>query len=249
MLSKIVENIISVQNFHAWIKNSFRIFIIMIKLIARYIVDWIKYNCFNGAYENRQYSFASPRSQNFSLPLSIIYYITKTPTRPEGYMKLIQTCKYFTSKQHIVPIGYIECMEFGGTDYDPYEEDIPTLGKIYIRNDRSSYRYPKSYGFYCPDLKKLQNLETVEYKIWLHGELLCLRSGNFRFLNQKIYRCDCKILNFSLSVSVKYDEFMFLIASGSVQELTLECPIKRKAGTLLLLEEIFEMVPNIIKLW
>ena len=235
----------NVQGFYAWINSNLGIFITMIKLIARHIFDWI----FNGSSANRQYSFESPRLQNFSLPSTIIYYITKTPTRPRGYMKLIQTCKYFTSKQHIVPIGCVRLEEV--IHYIEIRRTMEGFGV-----NQENYGFFRSEGLFEKSvsprlyLPSPVPLKSIQYKIWLCGDLVVNSHHVIRSLLPKIFRCECRrlVLSYLYPDCLDYDDFMFLMASGSIQELTVGCPVKRKDGTLLLLEDIFEMAPNITEL-
>ena len=61
----------------------------------------------------RNCDFKTVNSQKFSIPSTIIYYISNNPSSPNGYQKLTQTCKYFYAKN---PIIVVYDIRFLGSD-------------------------------------------------------------------------------------------------------------------------------------
>ena len=55
----------------------------------------------------RKCDFEKLYSQSFSIPSSIIYYITKNPVSPSTYEKLIRSCKHFFAKNPIIVVDGI----------------------------------------------------------------------------------------------------------------------------------------------
>uniref|UniRef100_A0AC34F5Z8 Uncharacterized protein n=1 Tax=Panagrolaimus sp. ES5 TaxID=591445 RepID=A0AC34F5Z8_9BILA len=108
------------------------------------------------------------RLQNFSLPDSFIYYITKNPSTSKIYQKLIQSCKYFFFKN---PIIIIHCLEFDA------END---QWNICVGCDSMKRKLIH---------KKIDVLNVIPSKIWLTGCLLiCPKSSNNSNIASKIFQ-------------------------------------------------------------
>uniref|UniRef100_A0AC34FPF5 Uncharacterized protein n=1 Tax=Panagrolaimus sp. ES5 TaxID=591445 RepID=A0AC34FPF5_9BILA len=89
---------------------------------------------------NAIYTFMNPRRQSFSLPYPIMKYITMSPTSYKAWRKLITTCKYFYSRNLVIPIRSCE-------NYTDYEWSVS----------------------WTPGKYKLIDLRKINFKLWLHG--------------------------------------------------------------------------------
>ena len=58
-------------------------------------------------HPNRIYSFDTPRIQTFSIPDKLAHYIATHPSKPQTWMKLIQTCKYFFTINPLVALDQL----------------------------------------------------------------------------------------------------------------------------------------------
>uniref|UniRef100_A0A914RCS6 Uncharacterized protein n=1 Tax=Panagrolaimus davidi TaxID=227884 RepID=A0A914RCS6_9BILA len=58
--------------------------------------------------------YSSCQLQNFSLSDCIIFYVSKNPSTPEFYQKLIQSCKHFFIKNPIIVIDFLDFVCING---------------------------------------------------------------------------------------------------------------------------------------
>ena len=186
---------------------------------------------FNGASRGRQLrirldSASSPGRQKFSLPESIIFYIRKNPTSHRVWKNLIQTCKYFYSKNPIVVASHI-C------------PGVVTSWKACLDSSWNN----------------IQNSGRISYKLWMAGSLTAFLQESddaeralrcvprISKLLPRIYRCDLKHLNLE-NDSLSYKEFCFLTSSKMVETLKLRyMVIKHDNGSMVEFDDIFIRTP------
>uniref|UniRef100_A0A914QBV6 Uncharacterized protein n=1 Tax=Panagrolaimus davidi TaxID=227884 RepID=A0A914QBV6_9BILA len=158
--------------------------------------------------------------QNWLLPDNIIYYISKNPTSPKVYQKLVQICKFFFEKNPIIIIPYL------------YRWENST--KWYIsQNGRNR-------------LIEI-DLNTISTKIWITQEILinkhienCIATivqKNFRFeiLHLRVFDND-----------IIFDDLKVLASSAKRVSLHRNS-IKYKNGTTVMFDKILELFPSNIK--
>uniref|UniRef100_A0A914PA28 Uncharacterized protein n=1 Tax=Panagrolaimus davidi TaxID=227884 RepID=A0A914PA28_9BILA len=134
---------------------------------------------------------ASCSRQSFSLPESMIYYISRNPLSPKVYQKLVRTCKYFFIKNSIL---IFHCL---------YLEDgnwkTCSIKKCYGRPETCKYR-----KIDC-DLRKVQG------KIWIHCRLHISSSESniASSIISKIYNADVKKLHLD-GQNITFNDLLFL---------------------------------------
>uniref|UniRef100_A0A914P5E5 Uncharacterized protein n=1 Tax=Panagrolaimus davidi TaxID=227884 RepID=A0A914P5E5_9BILA len=107
---------------------------------------------------------ATYQRQNFSMPDSVIFYITKNPKTAELYLKMVKTCKHFFIKNEIIVVPHL----FAGD------------GKLKVMG--TSF-----------DLKKYNCKYWITNKIHASGRDRVNRN-TFSPIIQKFYQCDVKDL-------------------------------------------------------
>ena len=113
-----------------------------------------------------------PKLQKFSLPIPILHYAS---SQCRGYTKLIQTCKYFFEKHHILVLAHLTAT----TMYDDLRED-------YRDNE------------WCFDGHQLLNNDIryslVNKKLWITNSFTLKYDNLISSLRNYIYRYDVKKL-------------------------------------------------------
>jgi hypothetical protein len=107
------------------------------------------------------------RPQNWSLPDSLIYYITKTPSNAKGWQKLIQRCKYFFSKN---PIIVADCLDFSQgcvASTGRHEKRIPSNNvsyKLWIAEKLRIYEAnPNCVSSFIPQIYRCDAKKLILY--------------------------------------------------------------------------------------
>uniref|UniRef100_A0AC34F4T9 DUF38 domain-containing protein n=1 Tax=Panagrolaimus sp. ES5 TaxID=591445 RepID=A0AC34F4T9_9BILA len=159
------------------------------------------------------------RDQNWSLPLSIIYYMAMNPKNVEVYEKLIHSCKYFFVKNPIL-IG-------DRFDYD-----------LYARDKWSHFVYKDNY---CTEFS------SVTSKFWITDEFFNYpfeSSPNMvsSFL-PKCYRVDVKRLKL-FHQNISFNDFLFL-ASNCGDIVFFHTVVKNEDGTIVPLEKLIKLLPRV----
>uniref|UniRef100_A0A914PTM6 Uncharacterized protein n=1 Tax=Panagrolaimus davidi TaxID=227884 RepID=A0A914PTM6_9BILA len=62
-------------------------------------------------FPNRAQFYSSCQLQNFSMPDSIIFYISKNPSTSKSYQKMIQSCRIFFIKNPIIIVPVVRFIE------------------------------------------------------------------------------------------------------------------------------------------
>uniref|UniRef100_A0A914YEP9 DUF38 domain-containing protein n=1 Tax=Panagrolaimus superbus TaxID=310955 RepID=A0A914YEP9_9BILA len=168
-------------------------------------------------------SVAPSVKQDFSLPASIIYYMTKNPSTSKLYSKMIQSCKYFFEKNSILVVYR---MHNGTHICSNSDEECQ-------ENDEKC----------CINL----DLSKIKSKIWLTNELHILSDSSnlLSLLRSKIYRSDITFLTI-YEQRILFDDFKFFASSVTEVELRM-VKIVHKNGSYVLLENILGAFPKIEK--
>uniref|UniRef100_A0AC34G194 Uncharacterized protein n=1 Tax=Panagrolaimus sp. ES5 TaxID=591445 RepID=A0AC34G194_9BILA len=161
--------------------------------------------------------------QNFPFPDTVIYYVSMNPSSPKAYNKMIQSCKFFFETNPIL-FGY----------------DAVKICSKYLKN---IFHNP---NFSCLDIdmKKCISKFWLIHKLYIDGDENEI--PNFTsLLCSKLYRCDLKILELS-DQNILFDDFKLLVSS--VKTISLyNVKTLYKDGKVVMLEAIFESIPNIDK--
>ena len=166
----------------------------------------------------RIWDFEKPMPQQFSLPAFIVYYMSKNPTTPEVYEKLIRTCKYFYSKNPIIVAEFIK------------------ISKDYFRI-RVTY-VSKTYPI-------ISNLNQISCKFWITGEVSVDGSLSFAIdiLREKMFKLT-KLSFWDMHVPI--DTVSSIKVVKLMKELKLVGSVPEFAdGTLMPCEKVFESFPNL----
>lgn len=163
--------------------------------------------------------------QDWSLPDSIVYYITQNPSSAEFYFNLISTCKYFFTKNAILLCPGL------GFDGKIYEEKSKALEELTACNDLES-----------------------PAKIWIVGcdfgvfpsKTSNLTNGVSSFI-ENIYRCEAERLYFVNQI-ISHDELFFLTSSVYAIHFD-QVTVKDKDGSILPLEKIVEAIPKLKEIY
>ena len=136
--------------------------------------------------------FETTKPQNFSLPEPIINIILKSKENPLIYEKLIQTCKYFFTKNPVLVINYLY---------------IHTCeNKLSVQ----THRHQRDVEFYGTG--KLWCCEILGI-----SETCSTRLSPFI---SRIYKCDLESLCLS-KLSIAYNDYLKLLGDGSLSKLYL----------------------------
>ena len=165
------------------------------------------------------------QNQRFSLPEIIVHYLAKNPTSSKVWKKLIQTCKYFYSKNSVVVVNYVYVYETRGISNNSWNVSSDMLG-------------PR-YNFV---------LQNCSFKFWITNTLTAnVRNtpGRISSLIPRVYRFDLKTLRLS-NVSITFDEFKCVTASNTLIGLYFESVVMKHAdGSLVDLVQILERIPRV----
>ena len=167
---------------------------------------------------------STPRqNQRFKLPEIIVHYLAKNPTSSKLWKKLIQTCKYFYSKNPVVVVG--DVCETGDLAINFWD----------VSSDVSGRRINL-------------DLQNCSFKFWITYSLSAkIRDTPDRIssLIQRVYRFDLETLNL-WDVSITLDEFQCLISSNTLIKLKfVNVIMKHSDGSLVDLVQILERIPRI----
>lgn len=129
--------------------------------------------------------------QEWSIPSSVIYYITKNPSNSKTWQKLIHTCKYSFAKN---PVFVVNNLSIQGCFI--YSEKLPRY--ISIRNISSKIWITK-------ELQNRYRKNSLNPPFNLISSMI-----------PKFYKCDVKYLNLQKQI-ISYNEFLFL--SSNVENI------------------------------
>ena len=162
------------------------------------------------------------QNQRFSLPENIIHYMAKNPISSKLWKKLIQTCKYFYSKNPVIFVDAVSenCSNSNNTSW------VVTSGET----------------------RKSIDLQTCSFKLWIIVSLSTIvgvTPGQISSLIQKVYRFDLKTLNL-YNVSITFNEFHCLASSNNLIDLKFYNVVMKHADeSLVELIQILEWIPRI----
>jgi hypothetical protein len=163
-------------------------------------------------------SLTKPLPQNFSLPSGIIYYIKQTPIATDSsYQKILQTCKFFITGNHVL-----------------------TVGNFYIKEESNDIMLD-----YLTRINALS--ENLIFKLWLKRSLDIIVNIDImtKFL-KNIYRCNLMDITISHQ-SFSFNDYLMLIDGGAIKELSLyNNVIKYDNGKMVPFEDLMQQVPNVI---
>ena len=161
------------------------------------------------------------QNQRFSIPEIIVHYLAKNPTSSKLWKKLVQTCKYFYSKNPVIVVNAVR------------ENFVNNFWNV-----RSDLWGPR-INF---------DLQNCSFKLWISNSLSVDTydtPDRISSLFQKVYRFDLKVLDL-YNVSITFDEFCFLTTSNTLIELDFDKVIlKHPDGSLVDLVQILERIPRI----
>ena len=192
-------------------------------------------------------TFAStpPRSQSFSLPHVIIYYLTQNPTNPEIWNKLIRACKYFLHTHPVIPLKDLQLMT-NTADGGNGEEVVWDV----LQNRRSNqyetleeWVKMETYTF-----GSHVDLNAVPFKFWLMDRARFYSASDaFKyFIRNKVYRFDMGILKMH-NLEFEYSDLVLLTRSPALKEIIFGNPwITDVDGSIVRIEKILETIPNIV---
>uniref|UniRef100_A0A914QC17 Uncharacterized protein n=1 Tax=Panagrolaimus davidi TaxID=227884 RepID=A0A914QC17_9BILA len=171
--------------------------------------------------------FRGPNDQqNWLLPDSIIYYITKTPSNAKAWEELIQSCKYFFAKNPIIVADILNFSQgwevFTNTSAGRLQKRIP----------------PKN----------------VSYKLWI-TETLRIYGANRKYVSSiisQIYRCDATELHLNGQI-LSFKEFLFFSRNVEVLRLGFTgthdnknyTVVKNEDGTIVPLEQLVKTLTKL----
>ena len=163
--------------------------------------------------------------QQFSLPEALVFYIAKNPPSPEVFNKLIKCCKYFWLKNPTITL-HDSC----------YSGDYT----------RPFWLHWGINGFQNDTQFKMGN---VNEKLWIYGWLFVFTDQD-NFLTStfipKIYRCDLTSLDLSFQM-ITFADFKFLASDFLLTVNLNETTVKNADGTIVPIEKLIEMVPNLLE--
>ena len=168
-----------------------------------------------------RFTSTPPQNQRFSLPEIIVHYLAKNPTSSKLWKKLIQTCKYFYSKNPIIVVDCVRQM---------------------VNSDNTSW---------AMELDERETnfvLQNCSFKFWISNSLSAFildTPDRISSLFPRVYRFDLESLYLS-NVSITFDEFNCLSASNTLIELEFYNVVMKQAdGSLVDLVQILERIPRI----
>ena len=164
----------------------------------------------------KKYTFASPHPQKFSLPQSIMYYITMRPCSPRGFQKLQKTCKYFYSKNQVIVCESVT---------------------IWDRKD-CTFINRNSYLAHIDILKKL-------YKIWITSSLT-MRSFNVSKTFDRIFRFDAESIALQYRDIYFNELSLFATSPKLTRVSLYKVNILNSDESMAPLENVYEMFPKLV---
>ena len=161
------------------------------------------------------------QNQRFSIPEIIVHYLTKNPTSSKLWKKLIQTCKYFYSKNPVIVADNVRK----------------------IVNSANT-----SWAIDLDERETNIDLQNCFFKLWITDFLstnIRATPGRISFLIPRVYRFDLKTLTLH-NISITFDEFRCLVSSNSLIELIFDNVVMNHAdGSLVDLVQILERIPHV----
>ena len=180
----------------------------------------LKISLENASFRGRNCDFEMLVPQRFSIPQSILYYVTKDPTSPSLYQKFIQSCKYFYAKNPILVVDEIRLVDSTVKIYQGDDtEDLPP------------YFILKPHQILC--------------KLWvtLRAEVGNLTDAATEILLQKIFRVN---KFWFYSVVIRLDSILHPKTIQSVKKVDFCNTIPEFADeTPMPVENVFEFFPNL----
>ena len=159
--------------------------------------------------------------QQFSLPETLIYYMTKNPPSSKLYNKLIKCCKYFWLKNPVFTLKWM------------------------VHYRRLIWQTDEINGF--PVRWHSFQTEDMHEKLWIN-ERLAIIDENKSLASSvipRIYRCDLLDLDLSFQ-TLSFDEFQVFNSSGSIEKLCLHRTlVKTGDGNVVPIEKFIELLPNL----
>uniref|UniRef100_A0AC34GC47 AraC family transcriptional regulator n=1 Tax=Panagrolaimus sp. ES5 TaxID=591445 RepID=A0AC34GC47_9BILA len=156
--------------------------------------------------------------QEWSLPDSIIYYITKNPSSAKAHHKSIQTCKYFFVKNSIIVADSLHICHYN-------EGDV-----IWLENEKEHF----------------QLANVSKKKLWITSEFANFAQTPQNIVSSvlpSIYRSEAKSLRLINQV-LSFKQFLFItskVESIFVGDITVTNP----NGSIAPLEKLVEALPTV----
>ena len=163
------------------------------------------------------------QNQRFSIPENIVHYLAKNPTSSKLWKKLIQTCKYFYSKNPVIVVD-----------------------EVRETRDLANNSWNVSSDLWGPRINFI--LQNCSFKFWITVSLSAFildTPDRISSLIPRIYRFDLEILSL-YKISITFDEFRCLTSSNSLIKLMFyEVIMKHADGSSVDLVQIMERIPRI----
>ena len=177
----------------------------------------------NASFRGKNCDFEKLLPQRFSIPSSILYYITKDPTSPTVYQKLTQSCKYFYEKNRLLVVDRIKLVNCKVKVYQEVDKGMP-------------YLTIKPHQILC--------------KFWVTqtADICCLTDAATETLLFKMFRVNelwfySQIGNPTI---VRLDSILSPKTIESVKKVTFYNTYPKLAnGTMMPVENVFEFFPNV----
>jgi hypothetical protein len=162
--------------------------------------------------------YESYHQQTFPLPDTIMHYITKYPKSPNGYQKLVKSCKHFFAENPIIIFSHLL---FYSIRWTTYSNDVPK--DVNLKNVSSKFWI------------------TKWFLVSTHDD-----ATNFNVLSSivpKIYKSEAEWLTIT-NQHITFNELLFL--SSNVKDLVLKrSSVKYENGSIVPVEKIFEIFEKI----
>uniref|UniRef100_A0A914QF70 Uncharacterized protein n=1 Tax=Panagrolaimus davidi TaxID=227884 RepID=A0A914QF70_9BILA len=184
-------------------------------------------------FPNRTQFYSFCQLQNFSMPDSNIFYITKNPSTPKFYQKLIQSCKYFFIKNSIIIVPKLRfSLEYKGwyTQGSRPSNDRPNGRSVYLNELTSKIWITDSFSV-CggtPDWSVVTSFMPQIYQcdatyIFIYGQI-------FSFNNLMVIASKCEMLYLSSVIKLNNDKIV---------------PETNYFKTAVSLDALFKALPNV----
>uniref|UniRef100_A0AC34G6Y7 Uncharacterized protein n=1 Tax=Panagrolaimus sp. ES5 TaxID=591445 RepID=A0AC34G6Y7_9BILA len=161
------------------------------------------------------------RHQNFSLPDSIMFYVSQNPTSSKVYEKMIQSCKYFFVKNPILVYSIF---------YLKYENEWFTFFK----------RKPA-------DFKNLSCKIWITDGLSVYDRSLSTDKTFISSIVPKVYQSDIK--KFCLqNQSISFNDFIFLTSKCETITFLDGISVKNEDCSIVPLEKLVEVLPKLTDL-
>uniref|UniRef100_A0AC34G2K4 Uncharacterized protein n=1 Tax=Panagrolaimus sp. ES5 TaxID=591445 RepID=A0AC34G2K4_9BILA len=166
--------------------------------------------------------------QLFSIPDSVIYYITKNPATLKLYKSIVKTCKYFFAKNPILIIPLLQAWHNSGNEKDKKQE-----WKISFNENSVDFDKISAAKLWITDGIEVQNEIENRSDPFFSSTIL-----------PKIYQCD--ITSFEINnQNLSFKDFCFITSNvGQIPHLE-GLTIKYDNGKVVPLEKILEVFPEL----